>query len=54
MFPGVEKAFASTIIVAAGPKKHHYALSRCYNSPIIDPYTFNLFPLMYPYVIGSI
>jgi len=37
MFPCVEKAFASTIILAAGPKKHHYALSRCYNSPIIDP-----------------
>ena len=24
MFPCAEKAFASTIIVAAGPKKYHY------------------------------
>jgi len=37
MFPCVEKAFASTIIVVAGTKKRHYALSRCYNSPIINP-----------------
>jgi len=36
MFPCVEKAFAATINVAAGPKKHQNALSRCYNSPIID------------------
>jgi len=37
MFPFVEKAFASTIVVAAGPQKRHNALSRCYNSPIINP-----------------
>jgi len=33
----IEKAFASTIVVAAGHKKRHSALSRCYNSLIIDP-----------------
>jgi len=37
MFPCVENAFASTIVVAAGPQKRHSALSRCYNSPIIYP-----------------
>jgi len=37
MFPCVENAFASTIVVVAGPKKRYYALSRCYNSPIIHP-----------------
>ena len=35
-------------------KKRYSALSRCYNSLIIDRLTSNLCPLMYPYDICSI
>ena len=36
MFPSVEKAFAPMIFKAAGLKKRHSELSRCYNLLIID------------------